>query len=137
MITYVYECDSCGHIMEAQQSIKDEALVQCPSCNESSLHRVIQTPMYVRVMQEPTTVGQLAERNAKGMSNDEQKLRLEAQKTQKTIQRIPEDRMPARVAPADTSEPTPEWLTKPRTKTNTEINKMSPEKVERYIHTGE
>jgi putative FmdB family regulatory protein len=136
MITYVYECTNCGSNIEIQQSIKDDALVLCPECNTNSLRRVIFNPMYVRVIQEPTTLGQIAERNAKSMSRDEKSLRLEDDKTKKTINRIPEDMRPKTVEPKD-SGPLPDWMEKPRTKTHTEINKLSPENVERYVYTGD
>ena len=41
MPTYEYRCASCGHEMEAFQSIKDEPLKECPSCHQQSLERLI------------------------------------------------------------------------------------------------
>ncbi len=41
MPTYDYKCDGCGHKMDAFQSIKDDALKDCPSCNEPKLRRLI------------------------------------------------------------------------------------------------
>ncbi|MFP4211253.1 MAG: FmdB family zinc ribbon protein [Alkalispirochaeta sp.] len=41
MPTYDYQCDACGHQFEAFQSMKDDALRVCPSCNESALRRLI------------------------------------------------------------------------------------------------
>jgi putative FmdB family regulatory protein len=34
MPTYEYECKSCGHTFEAFQSMKDEALKECPECGK-------------------------------------------------------------------------------------------------------
>jgi putative FmdB family regulatory protein len=34
MPTYEYECKSCGHTFEVFQSIKDEALRDCPECGK-------------------------------------------------------------------------------------------------------
>ena len=33
MPTYDYVCKDCGHEFEAFQSMKDEALTECPSCD--------------------------------------------------------------------------------------------------------
>lgn len=41
MPTYDYQCQKCGHEMEAFQRMSDEPLVTCPSCNEPSLKRKI------------------------------------------------------------------------------------------------
>ncbi len=39
MPTYDYQCKSCGHF-EVTQSIKDDALTDCPTCG-SSVQRLI------------------------------------------------------------------------------------------------
>ena len=41
MPTYEYACTSCGHEWEAEQSIKDNALTDCPSCKAKSAKRQI------------------------------------------------------------------------------------------------
>lgn len=41
MPTYEYACTSCGHEWEAEQSIKDEPLKQCPSCEAMTAKRQI------------------------------------------------------------------------------------------------
>lgn len=41
MPTYEYECRSCNHKFEAFQSMSDEALTDCPQCQESQLRRLI------------------------------------------------------------------------------------------------
>lgn len=41
MPTYDYICNSCGHEMEAFQSMKDAPLTDCPSCGEPALRRRI------------------------------------------------------------------------------------------------
>lgn len=38
-MTYQYKCEKCG-VFEVQQSIKDEALTECPNCS-SPVHRII------------------------------------------------------------------------------------------------
>lgn len=32
MPTYSYKCKNCGHAFDAQQSINDKALTECPEC---------------------------------------------------------------------------------------------------------
>jgi putative FmdB family regulatory protein len=39
--TYDYQCDSCGHVFEAFQSMSDNPLRQCPECREDALRRLI------------------------------------------------------------------------------------------------
>ena len=40
-IIYEYQCESCGHQMEAIQKMSDPALVKCPACDEDSLKKMI------------------------------------------------------------------------------------------------
>lgn len=41
MPTYEYACSSCAHEWEAEQSIKEDALKDCPSCHQSTAKRQI------------------------------------------------------------------------------------------------
>lgn len=41
MPTYEYECKGCGHKWEADQSIKDEPLKECPLCKAAEAKRLI------------------------------------------------------------------------------------------------
>jgi putative FmdB family regulatory protein len=41
MPTYEYACEACGHAWEAEQSIKDAALTDCPSCGAPKAKRQI------------------------------------------------------------------------------------------------
>jgi putative FmdB family regulatory protein len=43
MPTYEYKCDACGHQFDEFQSMKDEALKDCPKCTQSSLRRLFGT----------------------------------------------------------------------------------------------
>jgi putative FmdB family regulatory protein len=40
-MTYEYACEACGHMWEADQSIKDSPLKKCPSCGKDSAKRQI------------------------------------------------------------------------------------------------
>ncbi|MCB1876324.1 MAG: zinc ribbon domain-containing protein [Chromatiales bacterium] len=41
MPIYEYECDSCGHRLEAIQKMSDEPLTECPECKQTSLRKLI------------------------------------------------------------------------------------------------
>jgi len=41
MPTYDYECNACGHALEALQSMMEPKLVRCPSCGQDKLSRLI------------------------------------------------------------------------------------------------
>lgn len=41
MPIYEYQCQSCGHEMEALQKISDDPLKVCPACNEPELTKLV------------------------------------------------------------------------------------------------
>lgn len=41
MPTYEYACTSCNNEWEAEQSIKDNALTECPKCHQQTARRQI------------------------------------------------------------------------------------------------
>ncbi len=41
MPIYEYQCESCGHELEALQKISDERLVYCPECGEATLRKLV------------------------------------------------------------------------------------------------
>jgi len=41
MPIYEYECESCGHRLEAIQRMSDAALTECPTCGKSTLKKLI------------------------------------------------------------------------------------------------
>jgi putative FmdB family regulatory protein len=41
MPIYEYRCKACGYEMELLQKIADEPLLQCPSCGEDQLRKLI------------------------------------------------------------------------------------------------
>ena len=41
MPIYEYQCDACGHDMEAIQKMSDPPLADCPSCGKPALRRKI------------------------------------------------------------------------------------------------
>jgi putative FmdB family regulatory protein len=46
-MTYEYECKACNHQFEAQQSIKDPPLTNCPRCKTDFLRRLISKSTFV------------------------------------------------------------------------------------------
>ena len=42
MPTYSYQCEGCGHSLEAVQRMSDDPLTDCPACNTPQLVRRIQ-----------------------------------------------------------------------------------------------
>ncbi len=41
MPLYEYRCDACGHEMDALQKMSDEPLVDCPSCGQEALRKLV------------------------------------------------------------------------------------------------
>ena len=41
MPIYEYECESCGHRLEAIQKMSDPALTDCPTCGNSALKKLV------------------------------------------------------------------------------------------------
>jgi len=41
MPIYEYQCQQCGHQMEAIQKISDAALVECPECGKPALKKLV------------------------------------------------------------------------------------------------
>ena len=41
MPIYEYQCEACGHRLEALQKISEEPLLECPECGRPSLQKLI------------------------------------------------------------------------------------------------
>jgi putative FmdB family regulatory protein len=46
MPIYEYQCDKCGHHLEALQKISDKPLRECPECGKHSLKRLMSAPRF-------------------------------------------------------------------------------------------
>ena len=46
MPIYAYACKKCDHTLDALQKIADAPLVDCPSCGEASLKRLLSAPRF-------------------------------------------------------------------------------------------
>ena len=43
---YEYECQKCGHPLEAMQKISDPPLKKCPDCGKAALKKLISSPVF-------------------------------------------------------------------------------------------
>ena len=43
---YEYQCDNCGHSLEAMQKVSDPALKKCPSCGKPQLQKLMSAPVF-------------------------------------------------------------------------------------------
>lgn len=41
MPTYEYQCNNCGHGLEAWQKMSDDPLTECPECHQNALRKVL------------------------------------------------------------------------------------------------
>jgi putative FmdB family regulatory protein len=46
MPIYEYECQKCGHTLEALQKFSDKPLRECPECGRHSLKRLVSAPLF-------------------------------------------------------------------------------------------
>ena len=46
MPIYEYECNECGHVLDALQKISDEPLKHCPSCGAAALKKLLSAPRF-------------------------------------------------------------------------------------------
>src|SRR5271170_6485447 len=43
---YEYQCNSCGHTLEAMQKLSDSPLKKCPHCGKPQLQRLMSAPVF-------------------------------------------------------------------------------------------
>lgn len=46
MPIYEYECEACGHYLEALQKLSDAPLTHCPHCGQPGLRKLISAPTF-------------------------------------------------------------------------------------------
>lgn len=46
MPIYEYECQACGHVLDALQKVSDEPLRHCPTCGEEALKKLLSAPRF-------------------------------------------------------------------------------------------
>jgi putative FmdB family regulatory protein len=113
MPVYEYKCHGCEKEVDISQSIKEKPKKKCPLCNQLKLERLISTTTCF-VRGDPTTIGQLSERNIKSIGKD---FIQEKNAKYKETMKINEE------------------STK-RNQINQKINKMSSEQKRKYIENG-
>jgi putative FmdB family regulatory protein len=133
MPCYQYICDGCELELEVKQGFHDKPLKKCPECKKMKLQRVICIP-YVRVIKDPTTVGQLAERNTKKMGKYEFEAREKDRKEFKKKGKEEMSKLPGSPIKKSTDAP---WYRRGTTGPDMSLNNLTPEQKERYIITGE
>jgi putative FmdB family regulatory protein len=47
MPIYEYQCESCGHHLDALQKVGDRPLRKCPDCGKPKLKRLLSAPMFL------------------------------------------------------------------------------------------
>lgn len=115
MPTYDFECEPCAYITEIRQSIDSPSTLECPICKQDTLKKVFISAPTMFVRGEPTTVGQLAERNTVKLGKYELEARKENDKLQNTVsEEVKKKRQEHRA-----------------------IQSMTPEQQVKYIKTGE
>lgn len=113
---YDYKCEECSHEMiDVYQSIKEDALVTCPSCGKNTLQRVIYGGI-CSFMKDTKTIGQLADRNWSKLGSY-QRSEIEAQNQEKKNEST--------------------YFSQFGNASRKEIHKMTTEQKKKYIITGD
>ena len=71
MPLYDYQCEQCQYDTEVEHRMFDDGVRQCPHCGQMSLRKVTINPPTAFVRGEPTTIGGLADQNARKMGHYE------------------------------------------------------------------
>ncbi len=142
MIRYMQGCQSCDVCFEIEQSIKDEPLSICENCAGGKLHRLIPNTFLFAVKHDPQTVGHLAARNTEGMGRYELEERrvldkLNKVEAKKAAREELSKKLPKGASLVDPSQYKTPWWRSNTTSADMSLNKLSPEKKEKYIMTGE
>ena len=46
MPIYEYQCQACGHTLEALQKVSDKPLKKCPECGKPKLQKLVSAPSF-------------------------------------------------------------------------------------------
>ncbi|SVA81301.1 uncharacterized protein METZ01_LOCUS134155 [marine metagenome] len=63
MPLYDFECEPCAYYTEIRQPMSEPSFLECPICGQETLKKVFINAPQAFVRGEPTSIGQLAERN--------------------------------------------------------------------------
>jgi len=114
---YDYQCnnENCNIIWEdVKQSIHDKPKKKCPKCKCLSLERIITGGIGISIIKEPTTIGQLADKNYKKNASKIQEEKHKKKENSKQEETIYDGGV-----------------------TRRQIQKMTPKQKEKYIKKGE
>lgn len=94
LISYNYLCNKCNEKFEIIRSIKDNRQILCTKCNSKSVEIIIDGGLPPIIKGEPTTLGQLAEKNSKKMGKYkvEEKTRQHKEAKRAASKRIMEEK---------------------------------------------
>lgn len=147
MPEYTYRCrlEECNHSFDITHSIKSPPILICPLCGESTLERVIYGGVHVSCSPGVTTIGALAEKNAKkfGKYGVQERDRIEQERVENST--VSEGMKEAirksggRVLTKEEKAGKKAWYwgkDDPVEKRN-KLNKMTPEQKQRYIVQGD
>lgn len=131
MPAYDFYCDACKTSFELIQSMKEDLPTLCPDCGSTDFHQEFGIGIMATVIKSDNqcTLGTLAERNAKRMSQEEKD---EIRKTPK----LPAKPLPKGMKRVQKSND-PRWYEAYGNATPKEINRMDDHKKKKYIFTGE
>lgn len=116
---YDYLCEECGYKMiDVYQSIKDDALKTCPSCNKDGLNRIVYGGI-ASFVKDVKTIGQLADKNWSNLGHYQ---KSEKEEQAKLERQASEDKSAFSAFGSASKK---------------EINKMTPAQQKKYIITGE
>lgn len=65
MPTYHYKCENCDYEVFLCQKFSDAPLKKCPECTKHSLCKIISGGLGFFARKDPTTLGQLRDKNHK------------------------------------------------------------------------
>lgn len=140
MPTYEYACDNCSHGYEEFRSISKPHPKKCPKCKQpygDKFRQVYGTPNFIMANQ-PTTVGQQAEINAKRMGKERMQMMQDAAKQRKSKFK---GKLPAGAKINTTGSDEPPWFRSGVIKGTEKLAKpLDVSKIkdtEKFIRTGE
>ena len=114
MPTYDFECSICHAVDEVIQSMDAPSELDCPMCNEkAAFKKVFLTPPISFIRGEPTTIGQLADKNSRAMG----KLEKQNKEIQDEVKKHTK-------------------MNQMRTH-HDDINRMTPQEKDHWIRTGD
>jgi len=113
MPIYDFECAECAYYEEIKQGMSEPSTHECPHCGNQTLVKVFINPPLVFIRGDPTTIGQLADRNTQKMG----KYELEDRKNQDA---------PKKDKEAEQTR-----------KEHKKINAMTPQQRVKWIRTGD